>query len=159
MEHALPIRKGSWKQIPLKCWKTVKINIKWMLIVYFPGSSSDTEPAYNAGDPGSIPGSATSPEEGIGYPFQYSGFPGESEGEEATCNAGDLALLSGLGRCLEEGWHPTPVFLPGESPWTEEPGRLHGSTYAVAKSQTQLSNIHFHFTFYIFYLLSKEWKN
>ena len=21
-------------------------------------------------------------------------------------------------------WHPTPVFLPGESPWTEEPGRL-----------------------------------
>ena len=22
------------------------------------------------------------------------------------------------------GWQPTPVFLPGESPWTEEPGRL-----------------------------------
>jgi len=21
-------------------------------------------------------------------------------------------------------WQPTPVFLPGESPWTEEPGRL-----------------------------------
>ena len=21
-------------------------------------------------------------------------------------------------------WHPNPVFLPGESPWTEEPGRL-----------------------------------
>ena len=20
-------------------------------------------------------------------------------------------------------WQPTPVFLPGESPWTEEPGR------------------------------------
>ena len=25
---------------------------------------------------------------------------------------------------LEEGIQPTPVFLPGESPWTEEPGRL-----------------------------------
>ena len=25
---------------------------------------------------------------------------------------------------LEEAWQPTPVFLPGESPWTEEPGRL-----------------------------------
>ena len=26
---------------------------------------------------------------------------------------------------LEEGtWQPTPVFLPGESPWTEEPGGL-----------------------------------
>ena len=27
---------------------------------------------------------------------------------------------------LEKGmaWQPTPVFLPGESPWTEEPGGL-----------------------------------
>ena len=26
---------------------------------------------------------------------------------------------------LEEGtWQPTPVFLPRESPWTEEPGGL-----------------------------------
>ena len=23
-----------------------------------------------------------------------------------------------------KAWQPTPVFLPGESPWTEEPGRL-----------------------------------
>ena len=23
-----------------------------------------------------------------------------------------------------KAWHPTPVFLPGESPWTEEPGEL-----------------------------------
>ena len=22
-------------------------------------------------------------------------------------------------------WQPTPVFLPGESPWKEEPGGLH----------------------------------
>ena len=25
---------------------------------------------------------------------------------------------------LEKGLQPTPVFLPGESPWTEEPGGL-----------------------------------
>ena len=25
---------------------------------------------------------------------------------------------------LEEGWQSMPVFLPGESPWTEEPGGL-----------------------------------
>ena len=25
---------------------------------------------------------------------------------------------------LEEGMATTPVFLPGESPWTEEPGKL-----------------------------------
>ena len=31
-----------------------------------------------------------------------------------------------LGRedSLEEAWQPTAVFLPGESPWTEEPGGL-----------------------------------
>ena len=26
---------------------------------------------------------------------------------------------------LKEGWQPNPIFLPGESPWTEEPGGLH----------------------------------
>ena len=31
----------------------------------------------------------------------------------------------GLGRSpWRSAWQPTPVFLPGESPWTEEPGRL-----------------------------------
>ena len=24
----------------------------------------------------------------------------------------------------QRAWQPTPVFLPGESPWTEEPGGL-----------------------------------
>ena len=32
-------------------------------------------------------------------------------------------------------WHPTPVFLPGESPWTEEPGKLQSMG---SKSQTRL---------------------
>ena len=36
--------------------------------------SVDKESAYNAGDPGSIPGSEGSPGEGIGYPLQYSGL-------------------------------------------------------------------------------------
>ena len=31
-------------------------------------------PPYNAGDPGSIPGLGRSPEEGKGYPLQYSGL-------------------------------------------------------------------------------------
>ena len=38
----------------------------------FPDSSVGKESACNAGDPGSIPGSGNSPEEGIGYPLQYS---------------------------------------------------------------------------------------
>ena len=38
----------------------------------FPSSSAGKESAFNAGDPGSIPGSGRSTGEGIGYPFQYS---------------------------------------------------------------------------------------
>ena len=38
----------------------------------FPGGSDDKASAYNAGDPGSIPGSGKSPGEGNGNPLQYS---------------------------------------------------------------------------------------
>ena len=38
----------------------------------FPDSSVGKEPAYNAGDPGLIPGSGRSAGEGIVYPLQYS---------------------------------------------------------------------------------------
>ena len=36
------------------------------------GGSGSKESAYNAGDPGLIPGSGRSPGEGTGYPLQYS---------------------------------------------------------------------------------------
>ena len=39
---------------------------------HFTGSSAVKQPACNAADPGSIPGSGRSPGEGIGYPLQYS---------------------------------------------------------------------------------------
>ena len=39
---------------------------------YFPGGSDDKDSAHTAGDPGSIPGSGGSPEEGNGNPLQYS---------------------------------------------------------------------------------------
>ena len=38
----------------------------------FPGGSDGKESACNAGDLGSVPGSGISPEEGNGYPLQYS---------------------------------------------------------------------------------------
>ena len=37
----------------------------------FLGSSAGKQSVYNAGDPGSIPGSGGSPGKGIGYPLQY----------------------------------------------------------------------------------------
>ena len=47
-----------------------------------PGSSADKEPACNAGDPGSIPGSGKSPGEGIRLPtLVIMGFPGVSDGK------------------------------------------------------------------------------
>ena len=36
----------------------------------------------------------------------------------------DKVRSLGGGDPLEEGMATTPVFLPGESPWTEEPGGL-----------------------------------
>ena len=38
----------------------------------FPGGSDGKATAYNAGDPGSFPGSGRSPGEGNGNPLQYS---------------------------------------------------------------------------------------
>ena len=78
-----------------------------------------------------IPGLGSSPGERIGISLQYKnteapeGFPGGLNGKESTCNMGDLGLIPGLGRSPEGGHgKPTPVFLPGESPWREEPGGL-----------------------------------
>ena len=53
------------------------------------------------------------------------GFHGGSDGKESTCNVGDLGLIPGLERSPEvRAWQSTPVCLPGESPWTEEPRGL-----------------------------------
>ena len=41
-------------------------------MVGFPGGSDGKESAFSAGDLGSILGSGISPEEGKGYPLQYS---------------------------------------------------------------------------------------
>ena len=40
--------------------------------LFVPGGSDGKASAYNAGDPGSIPGLGRSPGEGNGNPFQYS---------------------------------------------------------------------------------------
>ena len=55
--------------------------------------------------------------------FNLNCFPGGSDGKESACNVGDLGSIS-WDDPLEEGMATTPVFLPRESPWTEEPGGL-----------------------------------
>ena len=55
----------------------------------------------------------------------FLGFPGDSDGKESAYNARDLGSIPGLGRPSGGGHgNPTPVFLPGESLWTEELGGL-----------------------------------
>ena len=55
--------------------------------------------------------------------FTHS-ITGSSAGKESAFNEGDLGPIPGLGRSPGKG-HGNPLqFLPRESPWTEEPGRL-----------------------------------
>ena len=53
-------------------WKRMKLQHSLTAYMGFPGSSDGKASAYNAGDPGSIPGSERSPGEGNGNPLQYS---------------------------------------------------------------------------------------
>ena len=56
---------------------------------------------------------------------QNLGFPGDSDGKETASNVGDPGSIPELGRSPGgRAQQPTPVFLLGESPWTEEPGGL-----------------------------------
>ena len=55
----------------MKCRKMVLMNL-FAGQQGFPGSLASKESAFNAGDPGSIPGLGRSPGKGIGYPFQFS---------------------------------------------------------------------------------------
>ena len=56
--------------------------------------------------------------------YIIEGFPDGSVSKESACNVGDLGSIW-VGKIpWRRAWQPIPVFLPGESPWTEEPGGL-----------------------------------
>ena len=69
-----------------------------------PGSSAGKESACNAGDLGLIPGSGSSPGEGIGCHSSVLGLPCGSAGKKPTCNAADLGLIPGSGRSPGGGY-------------------------------------------------------
>ena len=107
----------------------------------FPHSSAGKESACNAGDIGSIPGSGRSAGEGIGYPLQYSWASLVAQlVKNPPAMAGDLDLIPGLGRS------------PGEAKgYSLQYSGLENSmnciVHGVAKSQTLLSDFHFHSLF------------
>ena len=86
-----------------------------------PGSSAGKESTCNAGDPSLIPGSGKSPGEGTSYPLQYSWASLVAQ----TVKNPPAMQKTWVGKIpWRKAWQPTLVFLPGESPWTEEPGGL-----------------------------------
>ena len=60
--------------------------------------------------------------------YNFLGFPGGTSGKEHACQCRRHKRLGFdplVGKIpWRRAWQPTPVFLPGESPWTEEPVRL-----------------------------------
>ena len=71
------------------------------------------------------------------------GFPGGSDGKEPACNRGDLGLIPGLGRYPGEGnGHPLQYSVLENS---MDRGGWQTIAHGVIKSQTLLSDFHFHF--------------
>ena len=67
-------------------------------------------------------------------------FPSSSAGKESACDAGDLGSIPGLGRS-SEGGKGYPLQYSGLE------NAMHYTDQGVTKSQTQLSNFHFHMSF------------
>ena len=105
----------------------------------FPGSSAGIESACNAWDPGLIPGLWRFPGEHMSYPLQYSLAFLIAQSLKDPPAMRDIWVRSlGCKYPWRRSWQPTPVFLPGEYPWTEEPGGLQSMGSQI--SWTRLSN-------------------
>ena len=70
------------------------------------------------------------------------GFPGSSDGKEFTCNAGDLCLIPEWEDPLEKG-EGNGQYSGMENSIGR--GAWHATVHGVTKSQTQLSDFHFHY--------------
>ena len=110
----------------------------------FPDSSVSKESAYNAGDPGSIPGSGWCTREGIGYPLQYTG---------ASLVAQLVKNLPAIWEtCVwSQGWRSSPGLgrSPGEGKsYPLQYSGLENSMdciiHGVTKSWIWLSDVHTH---------------
>ena len=109
-------------------------------IVVFLHSSVGKESTCNAADPGSIPVLGRNicwRKDRLCTPI-FLGFPCGSAGKESACSAGDLCSIPGLGRSPGEG-KDCPLQYTGP-----EYSILDCIDHGVAKSQTQLSDFHFH---------------
>ena len=99
----------------------------------FPGSLDGKESACNAGDPGSIPRLGRSPEEGIGYPLQYSWASLVSQMVKNLPAMRETSVRSlGWEDPLEEGMATHPSILAWRIPMDR--GAWRATVHGVTKS-------------------------
>ena len=89
----------------------------------FPGSSAGKESACSAGDSVRFLGREDHLEKGQAPYYSWASLVGSDDKESTVMWRPGLDPW--VGKILwRKVWQPTPVFLPGESPWAEEPGGL-----------------------------------
>ena len=78
----------------------------------------------------------------LAFWIQLLGFPGGTSGKESIYQCQRLGFHPWLRKIpWRKAWQPTPVFLPGEFPWTEEPGRLQSlGSQRVGHNWSNLAN-------------------
>ena len=87
--------------------------------------TADKESACNSGDPGLIPGWGKFPGEELGYPLQYSWASLVAQMVKNPPAMWETWVRSWVRKIpWRRAWQLTPVLLPEESPWTEEPDGL-----------------------------------
>ena len=99
----------------------------------FPGGSQGKESAYNAGDPGLVPGLGRFPGEGNGYPLQYSCLGNPMDGgawwaavhgiAKSRTRLSDFPFTFHF-HALEKEMATHPSVLAWRIPGTGEPGGL-----------------------------------
>ena len=117
------LKYKNWHQIIYSCLMTLWASLVAQLV---------KNSTCNSGDPSSAPGWGRCPGEGIDHPLQLFTASLVAQTVKNLPAMQETWVQSLVGKILwRRAWLPTPVFLPGESPWTE--------SYEVAKSQTQLT--------------------
>ena len=118
-------------------WVHTHIYMNVCMCMGFPGSSAGKESTCNAGDPSSIPGSGRSTGKGIDYPLQYSWASLVTQTVKNLLAMQETWVRSlGWEDPLEKGKPTHSSILAWRIPWI----------IGVVKSQTRLSNLHFHFS-------------
>ena len=70
-------------------------------------------------------------------------FPGGLVVKNLPANAEDLDLIVWVGKIpWRRKWQLSPVFLPGDNPWTEEHGRLQSPDGHKESDMTERLNTH-----------------